>query len=228
MEEPSLMSDRLLKALVVAGSLSAGAPCSAHETTAQEIASETKAEPERSIEDLNLIGAAVTMPAFADTVFGTESGFRRALFSKGMAFRVNVIPRYSQNLLDRPVPEVQQVYIGQRPTFISGVNPIFTADLRQLGLRQAQLNVGFGWKYTNWSPAGQNTLAMTSLHFFKRWGDRRVEMKAGYLGNDLEENLGSVDVELDAGDLSAIDEASSSVVVQGARYPEVQERLTGR
>jgi aryl-alcohol dehydrogenase-like predicted oxidoreductase len=44
----------------------------------------------------------------------------------------------------------------------------------------------------------------------------------------LEENLGSVDLELAAEDLSAIDEASSSVVVQGARYPEFQERLTGR
>ena len=27
---------------------------------------------------------------------------------------------------------------------------------------------------------------MTSLYLFKRWGDRRVEMKAGYIGNDLE------------------------------------------
>ena len=44
----------------------------------------------------------------------------------------------------------------------------------------------------------------------------------------LEENLGSVDLELAAGDLSAIDEASSSIMVQGARYPEFQERLTGR
>jgi porin len=180
------VSDRLLKALVVAGSLSAGAPCSAHETTAQETASDTKAEPERKVEDLNLIGAAVTMPAFSDTVFGTESGFRRALFSKGMALRVNVVPRYSQNLFDRPVPAGQQAYIGQRPTFISGVNPIFTADLRQLGLGQAQLNVGLGWRYTNWNPAGPNTLAMTSLYFFKGGGDRRVEVKAGYIGNDLE------------------------------------------
>jgi hypothetical protein len=180
------MSERLLKALVVAGSLSAGAPCGAREATAQETASDTKAERERSIEDLNLIGAAVTMPAFSDTVLGVESDIRRAPFSKGMALRVNVVPRYSQNLLDGPVPAGQQAYIGQRPTFISGVNPIFTADLRQLGLRQAQLNIGLGWRYSNWSPAGPNTLAMTSLHLFKGWGDRRVELKAGYIGNDLE------------------------------------------
>jgi len=44
----------------------------------------------------------------------------------------------------------------------------------------------------------------------------------------LEENLGSVDLELAAGDLIAIDEASSRIMAQGARYPEFQERLTGR
>jgi hypothetical protein len=27
---------------------------------------------------------------------------------------------------------------------------------------------------------------MTSFYLFKGWGERRVEMKAGYLGNDLE------------------------------------------
>ncbi len=80
------------------------------------------------------------MPALSDSILGVESGFRRALFGKGMLFRVNVVPRYSQNLLDGPVPAGQQVYIGQRPTWISRVNPIFTADLRHLGLRQAQSN----------------------------------------------------------------------------------------
>jgi aryl-alcohol dehydrogenase-like predicted oxidoreductase len=44
----------------------------------------------------------------------------------------------------------------------------------------------------------------------------------------LEENLGSLDLELTAGDQRALDEASSSIVIQGARYPEFQERLTAR
>jgi porin len=165
--------------LAIAGSDAQGA-------TASGGAAPPEAPVERTIEDLNLIGAAVTMPAFSDTVLGVDSGFRRALFGHGMALRVNIVPRYSQNLLDAPAPSGEQVYIGHRPTFISGVNPIFTADLRQLGLRQAQLNVGFGWRYSSWQPAGPNTVAMTSLYFFKRWGDRRVETKAGYVGNDLE------------------------------------------
>jgi len=44
----------------------------------------------------------------------------------------------------------------------------------------------------------------------------------------LEENLGALDVELSPGDLLAIEDAASKITIQGARYPEQQERLTGR
>jgi aryl-alcohol dehydrogenase-like predicted oxidoreductase len=44
----------------------------------------------------------------------------------------------------------------------------------------------------------------------------------------LEENLGAVDLELTADDLREIDEATSKITVQGARYPEAMERRTGR
>jgi len=43
----------------------------------------------------------------------------------------------------------------------------------------------------------------------------------------LEENIGAVDVELTADDLSEIDTAASEITVQGARYPEEMERRTG-
>ncbi len=44
----------------------------------------------------------------------------------------------------------------------------------------------------------------------------------------LEENLGAVAVEFTADDLREIDSASSQIEVQGARYPEKLEKLTGR
>ena len=46
--------------------------------------------------------------------------------------------------------------------------------------------------------------------------------------NRLEENLGAVDVELTPEDLRAIESASSNIKVEGARYPEFHEKLTGR
>jgi aryl-alcohol dehydrogenase-like predicted oxidoreductase len=44
----------------------------------------------------------------------------------------------------------------------------------------------------------------------------------------LEENLAAVAVELTADDLRDIDEAAARITVQGARYPEAMERMTGR
>jgi aryl-alcohol dehydrogenase-like predicted oxidoreductase len=44
----------------------------------------------------------------------------------------------------------------------------------------------------------------------------------------LEENLGSVSIELTAADLRDIDNAASRITVEGARYPEHLERMTGR
>ena len=44
----------------------------------------------------------------------------------------------------------------------------------------------------------------------------------------LEENIGAVAVELTADDLREIDSAASKIKVEGARYPEHLEKLTGR
>jgi porin len=181
------MIDHVAKAvLTVALLLSGSAWCNGQSTTPGTTAPETPQEPERSIEDLNLVGAPVTMPRFSDTLLGDESGFRRALFSHGLLFRANVLPRVSVNLLDEPVPPEQQVYIGQRPTWISGVNPMLTADLRQLGLQNAQLHMGMAWRWTTWNPAGPKTISMSTLYLYKAWRHRQIEVKAGYIGNDNE------------------------------------------
>ncbi|MEH2057994.1 MAG: aldo/keto reductase [Nostoc sp.] len=44
----------------------------------------------------------------------------------------------------------------------------------------------------------------------------------------LDENIGAVSVELTPNDLRDIDDAASKIVVQGARYPEKLEQMTGR
>src|SRR6266699_1701053 len=46
--------------------------------------------------------------------------------------------------------------------------------------------------------------------------------------NRLEENIGAASIELTAGDLRDIENAASKITVQGARYPEKLEQMTGR
>ena len=44
----------------------------------------------------------------------------------------------------------------------------------------------------------------------------------------LHENIGAAEVELTSEDLAEIDRAASEIRVEGARYPEHLERMTGR
>jgi aryl-alcohol dehydrogenase-like predicted oxidoreductase len=44
----------------------------------------------------------------------------------------------------------------------------------------------------------------------------------------LEENIGAANVQLTADDLRQIDNASSKIPVQGARYPENLQKLVNR
>jgi aryl-alcohol dehydrogenase-like predicted oxidoreductase len=46
--------------------------------------------------------------------------------------------------------------------------------------------------------------------------------------NRLEENLQAANVELTADDLRDLDEATSKLEIQGARYPESQQKRVGR
>jgi aryl-alcohol dehydrogenase-like predicted oxidoreductase len=45
--------------------------------------------------------------------------------------------------------------------------------------------------------------------------------------NRLDENIGALSVELTADDLRDIEEAAAKITVQGARYPERLEKMTG-
>jgi aryl-alcohol dehydrogenase-like predicted oxidoreductase len=44
----------------------------------------------------------------------------------------------------------------------------------------------------------------------------------------LEENIGAASIELTSDDLREIENAASNITVQGARYPEKLEQMTGR
>src|SRR5205085_8410074 len=46
--------------------------------------------------------------------------------------------------------------------------------------------------------------------------------------NRLEENIGAASITLTPDDLREIDRAASQITVQGARYPEQLEQMTGR
>jgi hypothetical protein len=126
------------------------------------------------------------MPPFADSILGVDSDFRHAMFRKGVAFRLISQVQFVQNTLDGPVPADQQVYVGQRAFESAMVQPILTADLRQLHLRNAELYLGGVWNWVSWNPAGPRSFQLWDLYLYKSFGEDRLEIKAGYISMNLD------------------------------------------
>ena len=139
-----------------------------------------------SIEALNYLGGDASMPSFSDSVLGVDSKFRKAMLSHGIALRMIAQGQYTQNMLDAPVPADEQVYVGQRAFGGAMLQPILTADLHQLHLRNAQLYLGGVWNWVSWDPAGPKAFQLWDLYFYKAFGEDRVEMKAGYVSMNLD------------------------------------------
>jgi len=141
---------------------------------------------ERSIEDLNLVGSETAMPPFVESPIDINSEFRQALFNKGLALRGLAQAGYSQNLLQAPVPAADQHYVGERAYESAMTNWTLTWDLRQLHIQHAQLYICGVWNWVSWNPAGPRALQIYGAYLFKSFADDRVEIKAGYIGNNLE------------------------------------------
>ena len=148
-------------------------------------ANTTLSEPP-GMENLNILGAAIKMPPFTDTLLGGNSAYRRALYSKGFVLRSNTTVSYTQNTLNPPVPDNKQTYMGEREFIRLMANPILTYDMRAFHLRSAELNFAAGLNWVSWDPAGPNSIVMSNLYLYKAFAEGHVETKIGYIGNDFE------------------------------------------
>lgn len=141
---------------------------------------------ERSIEDLNLVGAETQMPPFSDSPVGVDSPFRQKLGDEGILLRTVVQAQFALNMLQAPPVADDQTYVGERPFQGATANLTLTADLRQFRLAHAQFTACGFWNWVSWRPAGPKTFQIYGLYLYKAFVDERVEIKAGYVGNNLE------------------------------------------
>ena len=88
--------------------------------------------------------------------------------------------------LRHPCLPTLQTYVGDRPYQSVMHNWTLTADLHQLHLKNAELYICGGWFWVSWNPAGPKAFQMHTLYLYKAFAERRVEIKAGYIGNNME------------------------------------------
>lgn len=139
-----------------------------------------------SIEALNYLGGDTSMPPFSDSAIDVNSRFRQAMLRHGLAVRLIAQGQYAQNMLDAPVAAESQTYVGQRAFTGAMLQPVLTADLRQLHLRNAELYVGGVWNWVSWDPAGPKAFQLWDLYLYKAFGEDRIEVKAGYVSMNLD------------------------------------------
>jgi aryl-alcohol dehydrogenase-like predicted oxidoreductase len=99
--------------------------------------------------------------------------------------------------------------------------PRFTQEARKANQTLIDLLKSIGEK-KNATPA---QIALAWLLAQKPW---IVPIPGTTKLNRLEENIGAADIELTPEDLREIDNAAANITVQGERYPESMERMTGR
>jgi porin len=182
-------SDRVIRQVLIAAVLLyAGAAIHAQGSNAQSGKTgqtSPDAPAPRSIEDLNYLGGEAAMPPYTDNLIDVHSRFRQAMLRKGLAFRVNTGPGYTQNVLNAPVSPDDQVYTGQRAFESMWAQPILAWDMRQFGLHRAQLYMGGVWQWVSWNPAGPKTIQLWALYFYKELARDRVEVKTGYIAHNM-------------------------------------------
>jgi aryl-alcohol dehydrogenase-like predicted oxidoreductase len=99
--------------------------------------------------------------------------------------------------------------------------PRFTPEARKANQALIDLLQSIGER-KNATPA---QIALAWLLAQKPW---IVPIPGTTILSRLEENIGAAAVELTPRDLSEIESAASKITVQGERYPESMERMTGR
>jgi len=99
--------------------------------------------------------------------------------------------------------------------------PRFTAEARKANQALVDLLTGIG-------KPRKATPAQVALAWLLAQKPSIVPIPGTTKLNRLDENVGSVEIEFTAEDLREIESAASKITVQGARYPEKLEQLTGR
>jgi aryl-alcohol dehydrogenase-like predicted oxidoreductase len=115
--------------------------------------------------------------------------------------------------------------IGENATFANSdfrsTLPRFTPEALKANQALIKLLAGIGER----KKATPAQIALAWLLARKPW---MVPIPGTTKLDRLDENIGAVSVELSPGDLGDIENAASKITVEGARYPEKLEQMTGR
>ena len=138
-------------------------------------------------ESLRVKGLNVALPGPQDTIDPDFAGIRSSLASLGIGYIGYTNNSFFDNTL--PVQRTifgQQVYNGQKPTFLSNNVMQLTYDLSRYGIPDGQIVLGGIYQNDTWDAGGPNALSLATLSYYQTFLNKQVELKVGYLNNSFE------------------------------------------
>lgn len=152
-------------------------------------------DPYALADRLKLRGWTVPLPSANNTLDQGLFGVRNALAEKGISYFGFSTSTFQDNVLRHGLPpgnafgphsrDLQQ-YSGQLPTYTSANTIFIMYDLGRYGIPDGQIAVGGSLLGTNWNPGDPNGIGVGQLSYYQTLFNRRVEVKAGLLTNNLE------------------------------------------
>jgi len=131
-------------------------------------------------------GWAIPFPHVGDTIVGDAGGMRSKLADNGIGIFALSLNNFSANMLSGDHGGTQ-VYMGQKPTVTSFNEILMSYDLSHIGIKNGQLNFGVLNEMVTWEPMGpRQPIGLARLNYYQSFLDDRVQMKIGYLLNDVE------------------------------------------
>jgi porin len=123
---------------------------------------------------------------FGDVLLGNAGGIRSKLADHGIAGLVILSGTGWQNLLSEPAQtDGMQAYIGQKFTNLETVAVIGSYDLGHIGLKGAQISLDASGAQTSDTNIAARGFRVNDLSLYYPLFDRKIELAAGYLPNDV-------------------------------------------
>ena len=154
---------------------------------AAELLGAAPATPTPDFDALRIKGLTIALPGPQDTIDPDFAGIRSSLATLGIGY----VGYSSNNFFDNMLPAErttfgQQVYNGQKPTFLTNNVMQLTYDLSRYGIPDGQIVVGGIYNFDTWEPGGPNALSLATLSYYQTFLNKQVELKVGYLANVVE------------------------------------------
>lgn len=147
--------------------------------------------PFEKIDALADRGAIIRTPPPSDSILGDAGGFRSALAERGIGITMLSLSGFAYDLRSPP-RSGEQYYNGQKATLTDIQQMWLTYDTDRLGIKGGQLMFGLANNIVTWAPMGPRArLSVSRLTFYDSFLNGKLEVKAGYMGNAEEFNIGA-------------------------------------